>query len=104
MPTMGADPATLEQYRLAIIVAGARFKAYPQVALDNNWTGTAQVRLVVGTAGETVSLAVASASGHAVLDRAALEMVGRGKPLVPVPARLRGQRFTVEIPVRFELN
>ncbi|HEY5636902.1 MAG TPA: energy transducer TonB [Burkholderiales bacterium] len=100
----GADPSTIEQYRLAIITAGARYKAYPRVALDNNWTGTARVRLVVGPAGETVSLAVDEGSGHAVLDRAALEMVSRGKPQVPVPERLRGRRFSVEIPVKFELN
>lgn len=100
----GADPSTIEQYRLAIITAGARYKAYPRAALDNNWTGTARVRLVVGPAGETVSLAVDEGSGHAVLDRAALEMVSRGKPQVPVPERLRGRRFAVEIPVTFELN
>lgn len=101
---IGADPSTIEQYRLAIIVAGARYKAYPRVALDNNWTGTARVRLVVGPAGETVSLAVQDGSGHAVLDHAALAMVSRGKPQVPVPERLRGRRFSVDIPVRFELN
>ena len=41
------DPGSLAQYRLAIISAARRYKRYPRAALDNNWQGRVEIRMVV---------------------------------------------------------
>ncbi|HXZ50661.1 MAG TPA: energy transducer TonB [Burkholderiales bacterium] len=96
--------AMLAQYRLAVIEAARRYKRYPRVALDNNWQGRAEVRMAIGTDGTISALSVRASSGHEILDREALDMIRRAKPLTPIPATLRGTAFTVDIPVVFSLE
>lgn len=98
------DPATLDQYRIAIISAAKRYKRYPRLALDNNWEGRADVRITIGPDGNIVSLGIRSRSGYEVLDQQALEMIRKAKPLTPIPPGLRGKAFTVDVPVVFSLK
>ena len=72
--------------------------------MDNNWEGTAQIRLVIGANGFISSLVVLKGSGHEVLDQEALQWIRKAKPLAPIPAALRGREFTVDIPVIFNLK
>ena len=99
-----ADPATLGQYRVAIISAAKRYKRYPRLALDNNWEGQAEVRMVIGADGNIASIGVRSHSGFEVLDQQALEMIRKAKPLAPIPPGLRGRVFTIDVPVVFSLK
>ncbi len=105
-PTSGdaADPATVGQYRIAVISAARRFKRYPRIAMDNNWEGKAEVRLVIGPDGGIVSISLKSKSGFEVLDQQALEMIRRAKPQAPIPPALRGKGFTIDVPVVFSLK
>jgi len=98
------DPLTLGQYRIAIIAAARRYKKYPRLALDNNWEGQAEVRMVIGTDGAIASISIKTGSGFEVLDQQALEMIRKAKPLAPIPAQLRGKGFTVDVPVVFSLR
>jgi len=98
------DAGTIEQYRFAIIAAAKRYKRYPRVAMDNNWEGTAVVRMVIGADGMIASLSVKTASGHEILDQQALDMIRKAKPLTPIPSALRGKSFSVEVPVIFNLK
>jgi protein TonB len=99
-----ADAGTLEQYRLALIVAARRYKRYPAQAMDNGWQGRVEVRLVVGANGMIQNSLVKVSSGHEILDNQALDMVKKAKPLAPIPPALRGREFTVDIPVIFDLQ
>lgn len=99
-----SDPLTLGQYRIAIIAAAKRYKKYPRLALDNNWEGQAEIRMVVGADGTIASISVKTRSGFEVLDQQALEMIRKAKPLAPIPAGLRGRGFTVDVPVVFSLK
>ena len=81
-----------------------RYKRYPRVALDNNWEGRVVVHMVVGANGMIASLRVTTSSGHDVLDRQALDMIRKAKPLVPIPPAMRGREFSVEIPVIYNLK
>jgi protein TonB len=104
-PTQAAatdDSGTLAQYRLAIIMAAKRYRRYPRVALDNNWEGRVDVRILFGVDGKRVSIVVLKASGHEILDRQAIDTVA--KAFVPVPASMRGKEFTVDIPVIYNLK
>jgi protein TonB len=98
------DSGTLAQYRLQLISVAKRYKRYPRVAMDNNWEGTVEVRMVVGANGFIASLVIKRGTGHEVLDQEALQWVRKAKPLAPIPAALRGKEFTVDIPVIFSLK
>ncbi len=97
------DPSTLGQYRIAIITAAKRYKKYPRLAMDNNWEGHAEIRMVIGADGN-VAISVKTRSGFEVLDQQALEMIRKAKPVTPIPAQLRGKGFTVDVPVVFSLK
>jgi protein TonB len=99
-----ADPATIGQYRISVIAAARRFKRYPRIAMDNNWEGKAEVRLVIGADGNIASISIRTPSGFEVLDQQALEMIRRAKPQAPIPAALRGKGFTIDVPVVFSLK
>jgi protein TonB len=98
------NDAMLARYRLAVIEAARRYKQYPRVALDNNWNGKAEVHLAIGANGMIASMSIKSSSGHEILDRQALAMIRKAKPLTPIPASLRGRPFAVDIPVIFSLE
>lgn len=99
-----ADAETLAQYRLAIISIAKVFNRYPRIAVENNWQGRAEVRMTVGADGTIASLGLRSGSGHEILDRQALDMIGNAAPQVPLPALLHGREFALDIPVIFSLN
>ena len=98
------DAGTLAQYRLALISAAKRFKQYPRVAVDNDWQGTVEIRIVIDASGAIATLSVRSSAGHPLLDRQALEMIERAKELALIPPALRGKEFSVDIPVVFNLR
>jgi protein TonB len=95
------EPDSLAKYRLEIISLARRLKRYPPVAIDNNWQGTAQVRVSFAE-GKRYSVTVVKSSGYEVLDRQALDLIT--KAFVPVPPALRGKDFAFEIPVRYSLD
>lgn len=100
----GADTGTLDQYRLALIVAARRYKRYPAQAIDKGWQGRVEVRLMVGANGAIQSSLVKASSGYEILDHQALDMVNKATSLTPIPAALRGREFSVDIPVIFDLQ
>jgi periplasmic protein TonB len=103
-PPAEFDAGTLAQYRLSLISAARRFKRYPRVAVDQNWQGNVEVRMVIAANGEISALLVRSSAGHHVLDQHALEMIERAKAMAPIPPALRGKEFTVDVPIVFSLR
>ena len=99
-----ADAGTLEQYRLALIVATRRYKRYPAIAMEKGWQGRAEVRMVIGANGMIANASIKTSSGHEVLDNQAIEMLKKGKTTVPVPTGLRGREFSIDVPVIFNLD
>ncbi len=99
-----ATAGTIEQYRLALIVAARRYKRYPSIALEKGWQGRAEVRMVIGENGMIASASIKSGSGYEILDSQALDMIRKGKTTVPIPAGLRGREFSVDVPVIFSLD
>lgn len=101
-------PATLEdtiaQFRRQLHDMAARYKRYPRIAMDNNWEGEVVVRMAVDANGGIAALTVHASSGHEVLDRQALEMFRRAKPLVAIPPALRGREFAVELRAIYNLE
>jgi protein TonB len=99
-----ADAGTLDQYRLALIMATRRYKRYPAIAMEKGWQGRVEVRMVIGVDGMVVNASIKAGSGHEILDNQALEMLKQGKTAVPIPANLRGREFSIDVPVIFNLD
>lgn len=100
----GPDAAGLRQYRLALAAEARRFRRYPDAARQEGITGTAEVRVTVSAAGTPRQADLASSSGHAALDAAALDMLRRAAARTVLPESLRGQEFAVLLPVVFEVE
>jgi len=103
-PGNEADAGTLQQYRMALIVATGRYKRYPAIAREKGWQGKVEVHMVIGADGMLASASIKTSSGHEILDKRALDMLDQGKAAVPIPARLRGREFNVDVPVIFNLD
>ena len=99
-----ADKGTLEQYRLALIVATRRYKRYPAIAMEKGWQGKVEVHMVIGANGMLANASIKTGSGHDILDNQALDMLRKGKTTVPIPASLRGREFSIDVPVIFNLD
>ena len=59
------------------------------------------LRLAVPAAG-TPAVSLLTGSGHAALDRAALEMMSRAAAGTALPGALQGRDFTTDIAVEYE--
>ena len=95
------DAGGLRQYRLSLALESRRFKRYPQEALEQRWSGTAQLRVAIAASGVPQSVQLVNSSGHEALDAAALEMTRMAALSAAVPASLRGRPFSVPLPVEF---
>ena len=89
---------------MAIYLAAKKYKRYPRVAMDNNWEGKVVIRMVIGANTMISSMSIKTSSGHDVLDQAAMETLRKAKPLVQIPAGLRGKEFPIDINFIFNLK
>ena len=106
-PAVPAVPDTaslIAQYRAALLAEASRHKRYPLVALDNGWEGEVVVRMAIAADGSIAGLDVKSSSGHAALDRQALEMFRKARAEVPAPEALRGKQFSLELRAVYNLK
>jgi len=103
-PPSTDDAGSLAQYRMQLIGVAKRYKRYPRVAMDNNWEGDVVVRMVIGANGMISSVTIKTSSGHEVLDKQAIDMFTKAKPLVPIPAALRGKEFVIEVRAIYNLK
>jgi protein TonB len=90
------------QKRVGKIVNERGERAYPRLARERRWEGTAQVAVEYGADGKLKRVTIAESSGYSVLDQRAVEMVQEVLP--PVPRELRSRNFTVRLPILFKLK
>jgi protein TonB len=80
-----------------------RLKRYPSMARMNRWQGKVVLRAVVRDTGELVDLQVAESSGHAVLDRDAIEVMRRASPIT-LKHSLGQSQVVLHIPISYTLQ
>lgn len=100
----GADANGLRQYRIGLAAAARGYRHYPSLARENNWSGAAEVSVTIAANGVPQPPQLLRSSGQPLLDAAALEMIGNAALRSEVPASLRGQSFSVLLPVVFDLK
>jgi TonB family protein len=78
-----------------------RYKRYPRAAVDNNWEGKVDLRMIVAANGTIASLSIRKSAGYIALDDEAQQMFRTAKAQITVPPALRGREFTVDISADF---
>jgi protein TonB len=103
--TRAAEAVTAAQYRLQLIEAARRNRPpYPALARENNWTGRVVLEIVIRADGNA-ELGLRRSSGHALLDKLALDTFQQALRVVPVPPTLRGRQVRLEpLPVIYNLT
>ncbi len=81
-----------------------RHQRYPRAARRAGLEGTARVRFVIDRRGVLRERELVASSGHAVLDRAALELLERAAPYPALPARVAIDAVELTLPVEYRLN
>ena len=93
------------RYRQDVIVAAGRYKTNPRIpGMREIKETTSIVRMVIGTNGLIAASSVVKSGGHEVLDRNAMDMVRKAKPLAQVPPGLKGKEFSVDVPVIYQFK
>ena len=91
-------PRELKGRALATALAAlTREEFYPREAIERGWEGRVVLLLSLDPGGRVTAIEIASPSGHAVLDRAALKAAAR---IAAIP----GGRRQVLLPVEFRLE
>lgn len=103
-PTDVIDADGLRLYRLALAKEARRYKRYPALARERNWEGVVTVTISIPLPGALPLVALGKSSGHEILDRQALEMIGQAVLAASLPESLRGRAVTVSLPVRYSLD
>ena len=80
-----------------------QLKRYPHVARMNRWEGKVTLRAVIRDDGYLLELDVAESSGHAVLDRDAMDILQRATPLT-LKHPLGKPQVAVQVPVSYRLQ
>ncbi|MBS1144662.1 MAG: TonB, C-terminal [Proteobacteria bacterium] len=103
----GAQPIATEVlglFRLSLARNARPFKAYPAIARENGWEGVVIVSVSYPLGLGTPLTALERSSGHAILDRQALDMVERALATTTLPEAMQGKRYAISLPIEYRLN
>lgn len=93
----GGDPTLQRMYLGDLSRTLEKNKLFPK----SRETGTVVVRFTVSPAGELLSREVASSSGSAMLDEAAVRSLERAAPFPPIPAGASPGPLVVSVPFKY---
>ena len=102
-----ADPGVrnaVREYSQAVVAKFIEDQRYPSDALARGLEGRVLVTAVIGTDGQVRGAKLAESSGHAMLDKAALDKVLATRNLPVPPVMLRGREFTLGVPIIFRIE
>lgn len=91
-------------YLTALQRAIARHQRYPAGARRHGQTGVATLSFVIEADGRIGQIRLAQSSGHASLDQAALQALARLGRFDPIPKSIGRSRWSLRIPIRFDLK
>ena len=82
----------------------AQHRQYPRAARRSGAEGTVWVRFVLDRGGTLQGSELLESSGHAVLDRAALDLLQRAAPFPALPANLAMDEIELVLPIEYDLT
>jgi len=99
-----ASAAEVNEWHKGIFAQIQRHKDYPTTARARGEKGVVQLAFSIDREGHVTASRVAKASGHAALDRAALETLQKAQPFPAPPADMAGEEFSFTVPVAFSIR
>jgi periplasmic protein TonB len=81
-----------------------RNKQYPAIAIRRHLEGVGSVQVRFSASGQLLSVEIAESTGQSSLDEQALQMVKKSLAELPPPPSLKGQAFSLSIPIMFKLD
>jgi protein TonB len=99
-----ATAAETNAWHKAIFACIQRNKDYPASARARGEKGVVQIAFSIDRQGHLISSRVALASGHELLDHAAIETIHKAQPCLPPPPDLPGEAFNFTVPVAFSIR
>lgn len=105
--TPGNDPRARQQEQNYFAMVSAhlnRRKVYPAEARQARQQGVVTVRFTVDRSGNVSGASIKRSSGHEVLDRATLDLLGRVAPLPRMPASMQKDSVTLSLPIDYSLR
>ena len=82
----------------------ARHRHYPRAARRSGAEGPVGVRFVLDRGGTLQGSEILESSGHAVLDRAALDLLQRAAPFPALPSDLAMDEIELVLPIEYDLT
>ena len=82
----------------------SKYKKYPRIAQTRGWQGEVILELLLDGNGKLLEKNIIQSSGYDSLDQQALEMVTKASPFPTPPEALRGNNFTIKVPIPFKLE
>lgn len=95
------SPEHWAQYRFSVASLIAKAVRYPEAACPDRLEGIVLVNFTIAADGRIMSRRIAKSSGHAVLDREALQAIDRVKTVPPLPPFVKKKQVTFDVPLRF---
>ena len=77
---------------------------YPRAARLAGQQGSVVVRFVIDRNGTVLSIVLEKPSGHAILDREAVEMIERAEPFPIMPGDMSGEVLELRVPVAYKIE
>ncbi len=77
---------------------------YPRAARVAGQEGSVVVRFVIDRNGTVLSILLERASGHAILDREAVEMIERAEPFPDMPGEMAGDVLELRVPIAYRID
>lgn len=101
----GADAGSpLGRYKALVYHALWQKRNYPAVAQRMGYEGEVEIAFTVAADGNIGDVHVTRESGHGVLDREAVALLGRVRQFPPFPADLAARNLTFRIVIPFKLS
>lgn len=97
-------PTARVRYEELLFAWMQRHKQYPLLAKRRGLEGRGAVRVRIGRDGRVLERSVTRSTGEAMLDQAALDMVGRANPFPAVPSEYAGETFEFVAPIEYRLR
>ncbi len=98
-----ASVAETNKWHRDIVAQIERHKSYPPAARARGQKGVVQVAFSIDKDGRLVASRVAQASGHALLDEAAMAALQTSQ-FPPAPSGTPGNEFSFTVPIEFKLR
>lgn len=96
--------AEIMDWQKDVVLRIGKARKYPADARKQKITGTVKVRFTIDRYGNIQSKDIAESSGHTVLDNAALKVLEDVGKLPTPPVHLRGDSFTLVVPLNYQFK